>query len=76
MKVKIGTTLDPELYRLVQGSAVQRGCSISLIIEEALRSYLRQHSVEAVDRVSESFGQYRIDPKLLQGILDEDPFES
>jgi len=75
MKVKVGTTLDPELYRLVQGSAVQRGCSISLIIEEALRAYLRQHSVEAIDRVGESFGQYQVDPTVLQEILDEDPFE-
>lgn len=32
MKVKIGTTMDPELYRLVQETAQARGCSISQLI--------------------------------------------
>jgi len=76
MKVKIGTTVDPDLYREVQDSAQRRGCSISQLIEEALKVYLRQQSVSSVDRVSESFGQYRVSSAALQEILEEDPFET
>lgn len=76
MKVKIGTTVDPDLYREVQDSAQRRGCSISQLIEEALKVYLRQQSASSVDRVSESFGQYRVSSATLQEILEEDPFET
>lgn len=75
MKVKVGTTLDPELYRQVQESAHLRGCSISQLIEDALRVYLRQEAIGTIDRVSESFGEYRVSPERLAEILQDDPFD-
>lgn len=76
MKVKIGTTMDPELYRLVQGTAQARGCSISQLIEEAVRDYVLRQSHDSADRVSESFGLYRVRPDMLAEILEDEPFES
>ncbi len=68
--------MDPELYQQVQGTAQSRGCSISQLIEEAVRDYIRRQSCSRVDRVSESFGLYSVPAALLQEILEDEPFES
>lgn len=75
MKVKVGTTMDSELYEQVQGTAQSRGCSISQLIEDALRDYMFRQSYYSADRVSESFGHYNVDPAVVEAILEDDPFE-
>ena len=75
MKVKVGTTLDPELYRQVQDSAYLRGCSISQLIEDALRIYLKREALNTIDRVSESFGEYQVAPQVVAEVLQDDPFD-
>ena len=75
MKVKIGTTLEADLYEQILGRARERGIRINEIFEEALRAYLGEDG-DGVDYVAESFGSYQVSSEVFDEIVESDIFES
>jgi metal-responsive CopG/Arc/MetJ family transcriptional regulator len=76
MKLKVGTTMDEQLYRQLQERSFREGVSISHLIESAVRSYFAHRTEAAVDRVSETFALYRVSKDVLRQVMDEDLYES
>jgi hypothetical protein len=79
MKQKIGTTINPAVYRRLRIYAASQGRSVSDIIEESISSYLTVHESSEDDRLGafERFTSRPLDISRaqLEMILEENPLE-
>ncbi|MBI4277941.1 MAG: hypothetical protein HY660_05745 [Armatimonadetes bacterium] len=71
MKRKIGTTLDEALYRRAKDTARRQDRSLNALIEEALERFL-DTAASSPSVVAETWGTFKVSPKALRAILDED----
>ena len=75
MKRKIGTALDEELLSQAKLLAVQKGCPLNEIIEEALKRYIVQRSLDATGSIVDATaGTYKVTPRELAWAMEEDPY--
>lgn len=75
MKVKVGTTLESELYDRILQKAKEDGLRVNEIFEQALKAYLSD-DVTGADYVAESFGSYRVSQEAFEEILESDIYEA
>jgi hypothetical protein len=68
---KVGAMLDSEVLMAAKMVAAKEHKRLSQIIEEALVEYLKRKGTTSV--VLQTHGTLKIDPKLLQQILEEEP---
>lgn len=71
MRRKIGTSLDASLYRAVQEIARREGRSANAVIEDALTRFVSRGGARA-SVVRETKGTYRVSPKALHAVLNEE----
>lgn len=74
MKIKIGTTLEPNLYEQVVSYAKKHGLRVNEVFEEALKAYIVGDT--GTDFVAESFGTYRVNDETFEDIVESDIYEA
>ncbi|HEY3353842.1 MAG TPA: hypothetical protein VGQ83_11380 [Polyangia bacterium] len=72
MSLKVTTPLDEVLVRRAEREAQRQGRALSDIVEEALDRYLIEHGAPRGGAVAQSWGAIRLDPAIVQQLLDED----
>lgn len=72
--MKIGTTLESELYDRVLRKAKERGLRVNEVFEAALRAYLDDENSEA-DYITQSVGSYRVSDEAFLEVLEADIYE-
>ncbi len=73
MKQKLGTAVDRKWIRQAKAYATQRGVPLNRVIEDALRSLLRQVAPQTgVSRTAETAGNLSLPPDQLVALLAED----
>jgi hypothetical protein len=74
MKRKIGTTIEEHLYRRAKEAAQRQGRSLNDLIAEAIEQTLSRSGGASV--VAETKGTYKISPRTLRRVLEEDIYDA
>jgi hypothetical protein len=75
MKRKVGTTIEERLYRRAKEAAQRQGRSVNDLIAEALEQTLSR-SGGGASVVAETKGTYKVSPRTLRRVLEEDIYDA